>query len=281
MKTGLVLEGGGLRGMYTVGVLDLLLEKHLMPDYCIGVSAGACNGASYVAKQRGRNWRINMEYIDDPRYIGLGNVVKKHSLIGMDFLFEEMSDSILPFDYDTFFDNPCEFVVVVSDTFTGRPVYFDKKHIRRGDMRVIKASASLPGFSPAVAYEGRHYLDGGTTDSIPFRRALEDGCDRVIVVLTQDRGYKKEPSSMRPIYHTMLRNSPQMIRALDHRHEMYNRQRKELWKLEQEGKALLVVPSHPLDVSRFERDKDRLDELYQLGQTDAMEKLEQIRAWLG
>lgn len=281
MKTGLVLEGGGLRGMYTVGVLDLFLENHLMPDYCIGVSAGACNGASYVARQLGRNKRINMEYIDDPRYISLRNMVRQHSLFGLDFLFEEMSDNILPFDYDTFFSNPCEFVVVVSDTFTGRPAYFDKSHIKKGDMRVLKASASLPGFSPAVEYQGRNYLDGGTTDSIPFRHALEDGCDRVIVILTQDRAYKKGPSSMRPVYHTMLRNAPQMIRALDRRHEMYNRQRKDLWKLEEEGKAILVVPSRPLDVSRFERDKERLEALYELGQADAREKLDQICAWIG
>jgi predicted patatin/cPLA2 family phospholipase len=265
MKLGLVLEGGGLRGIYTVGVLDCLLDNHIMADYCIGVSAGACNGVSYVSKQRGRNLRVNLDYIKDPRYIGLGNMKREGSVFGMHFIFHEIPEKYEPFDYDTFFENPCEFITVVTDVETGKPAYFDKEELRQHDNTILEASSSIPGFAPVVYYKGKGYLDGGTTDSIPVRKALEDGCDKVIVVRTRDRGFRKKPEGMSKFYHKKLKDLPEIVRALEERHVMYNETVEEVDRLEKEGKVLVLAPEKPLHISRFERNLHKLKQGYCLG----------------
>ncbi|MFR9190076.1 MAG: patatin family protein, partial [Anaerotruncus massiliensis (ex Togo et al. 2019)] len=222
MKIGLVLEGGGMRGLYTNGVLDCLMDNHFEADYVIGVSAGACSGVSYVSGQRGRSYRVNTGYVDDKRYVGFESLVKTKSMFGMDFIFDEIPNHLDPFDYEAFLASPMEFVTGVTDADTGRPVYFTKEAVRPGDSTLLRASSSIPVFSPVVEFMGGRYLDGGTSDPIPVQKALDDGCDRVVVVLTRDRSYEKSPEGIRPVYRHIFHDSPGMVRTLDTRHEVYN-----------------------------------------------------------
>lgn len=276
MKIGLVLEGGGMRGLYTTGVLDCFLDHDIMTDYVIGVSAGACHGVSYLSKQRGRSFRINTAYLKDNRYLSLRNFLKTKSLFGMDFIFDEIPHKLDIFDYDTFLNSPCEYKLAVTDVNTGKPVYFDKKHLNH-DSTILKASCSIPIFSPIVEYQNGLYLDGGTSDSIPVKKALEDGCDYLIIVLTRDREYSKKPESFRGIYSKVFKKYPKMIECLDNRHLMYNETLTFIKQLEQDGKALVIAPSHPLDISRFEKNMDKLNDLYQLGYNDTLKKLNIIQ----
>ncbi len=276
MKTGLVLEGGGMRGLYTIGVLDCLMDSQFMADYVIGVSAGACNGVSYISGQRGRSLRVNTNYLDDERYVSLKSFLKTKSMFGMDFLFDEIPNRLEPFDYDAFFANPCEFTAGVTDVETGKPAYFDKSHFDH-DCTVLRASSSIPVFSPMVRYQGGSYLDGGTSDPIPVKRALEDGCDRVIVVLTRDAGYVKRPESFRAVYRRMFRNYPAMVETLDRRHEMYNQTRSDLRELVKQGRAIVIAPEKPVEISRFEKNLKKLTALYKTGMTDAAKRLAALR----
>lgn len=273
MKTGLVLEGGGLRGVFTAGVLDAFLDGNFHADYVIGVSAGAANGVSYVSGQRERGLRTNTDYLHDPRYMGLHSLLLHRSLFGMDFIFHEIPQHLDPFDYQAFQENPCEFWTGAIDIRTGETVYFGKEEIG-DDLEALRATTSLPLLSQPVAYRGRLLLDGGTADPIPVRRALADGCDRVVVVLTRERGYRKPAQSFRAVYRSAFRRYPAMIRALDTRHRIYNDTLDFLAGLECGGTAAVIAPATPPQVRRIERDRDKLLALYQEG-------LEAGRALLG
>lgn len=280
MKVGLVLEGGGMRGLYTSGVLDYFLDQQIFVDYVIGVSAGACNGVSYLSKQKGRNYRVNTNYVSDKRYLSLSNFIKTKSLFGMDFIFDEIPHQLDLFDYETFLSSPSEYKLGVTDVLTGRPVYFDKTHLDH-DSTILKASSSIPVFSPIIEYQNGLYLDGGTTDSIPVKQALKDGCDHVIIVLTRDRNYIKKPESFRFIYSKVLKAYPNLIQALDNRHLMYNETLKFIKELEQQGKATIIAPSSPLEISRFEKDVSKLKNIYELGYLDASKKFDQLKELQG
>lgn len=280
MKVGLVLEGGGMRGLYTSGVLDYFLDQQIFVDYVIGVSAGACNGVSYLSKQKGRNYRVNTNYISDKRYLSLSNFIKTKSLFGMDFIFDEIPHQLDLFDYETFLSSPSEYKLGVTDVLTGRPIYFDKTHLDH-DSTILKASSSIPVFSPIIEYQNGLYLDGGTTDSIPVKQALKDGCDHVIIVLTRDRNYIKKPESFRFIYSKVLKAYPNLIQALDNRHLMYNETLKFIKELEQQGKATIIAPSSPLEISRFEKDVSKLKNIYELGYLDASKKFDQLKELQG
>ena len=273
MKTGLVLEGGGLRGVFTAGVLDAFLDGNFHADYVIGVSAGAANGVSYVSGQRERGLRTNTDYLHDPRYMGLRSLLLHRSLFGMDFIFHEIPQHLDPFDYQAFQENLCEFWTGAIDIRTGETVYFGKEEIG-DDLEALRATTSLPLLSQPVAYQGRLLLDGGTADPIPVRRALADGCDRVVVVLTLERGYRKPAQSFRAVYRSAFRRYPAMIRALDTRHRIYNDTLDFLAVLECGGTAAVIAPATPPQVRRIERDRDKLLALYQEG-------LEAGRALLG
>ncbi len=279
MKTGLVLEGGGMRGMYTIGVLDRFLNADIAFGYVIGVSAGACNGVSYVARQKGRNYRVNTRHILDKRYISLSNLIRERSLFGMNFLFDTVPNTLEPFDYETFLTSPTEFVVGVTDVHLGRPDYFTKEALDH-DTTALCASSSIPGFSPMVSFRGKQYLDGGTADPIPFKKALADGCDRLVVVLTRDRAYRKAPERLRPFYRTLYRQYPALIELLDRRYLIYNRTLEDLHALEQAGRALVLSPGQPLEIGRFEKDPRRLSAAAQLGYHDAVAAEQKIKAFL-
>lgn len=278
MKIGLVLEGGGMRGLYTIGVLDCFHDRGFYPDYVVGVSAGACNAVSYLSGQRGRNFRINTEYVSDKRYVSLHSYLKTKSMFGMDFIFNEIPNSLDPFDYEALRASPVEFYMGVTDVQTGKPVYFPKEYAHE-NTDVLRASSAIPVFSPMVEIEGRQYLDGGTSDAIPVRRALEDGCDRLIVVLTQHRDYCKKPEKFRAVYRRTYKDYPQMVETLDRRHAMYNGTLKLIRKLEQRGKALVIAPQEPVKLSRFEKDIQKLTSLYKSGMLDAQIAYAQIEAF--
>lgn len=274
-KVGLVLEGGGMRGLYTSGVLDWFHDKQIKMDYIIGVSAGACNGVSYVSEQRKRNYKINTSYVTDKRYVSLSNFIKTKSMFGMDFIFDEIPHQLEIFDYDTFLSSSCQYVTGVTDVHTGQPAYFDKDSLAY-DSTVLRASSSIPVFSPIVNYQGGKYLDGGTSDPIPVRKAIEDGCDKVVVVLTRERGYVKSPEKFRFVYKRMFKQYPKMIDLLDRRHEIYNESLLYVNQLEKEGRAIVIAPSTPVTISRFEKNIEKLDDLYQLGIHDAQSTYEPL-----
>lgn len=277
MKTGLVLEGGGMRGVYTTGALDCFQDNGLTFDYVIGVSAGACHATSYLSGQRGRSFQINVEYSQDKRYISLRNYLRTKSVFGMDFIFHEIPDRLLPFDYEAMGKNPTEFVVGVTDVLTGQPFYFTNP---KTDMvnTVVAASSAIPIFSPMVEIEGKQYLDGGTADPIPVKKSLEDGCDKVVVILTRPRGYQKQPEGFRKIYRRKFKKYPAMAEALDRRHEIYNDTLKFIETLEKEGRAIVLAQTSPIPIGRFEKDPAKLRALYELGMKDAANRLDEIRA---
>jgi len=268
MKTGLVLEGGGMRGVYTAGVLRGLIDRGLWVDYVIGVSAGATNAANFVSRQAERLWSSTGALARDKRYMGVGSWLKTGSYMNMDFTFNVLANELDPFDYDTFRASPTEMMTVVTNAETGVVEYHPKADIPRGDYRLLMASSSLPVFSPPVDIDGAVYYDGGVVDPIPVERALADGCDRVIVVLTQPEGYQKGPQKGKHIYPIILRKYPKITEILRRRHETYNKLLLRVKELEKAGVALVLRPSRDTGVKRASRDEAVLREAYALGLED-------------
>ena len=263
MKTGLVLEGGGLRGIYTVGVLDVMMEQGLFPDYAVGVSAGAANAVSYLSGQKGRGYRVNMEYLGDKRYMSLSNLIRKRSLFGMDLIFDEIPNSLDVLDYDAIQRSPIEFYTGVTSCEDGRALYFGKEYLTH-DCNLLCASASIPILSQPVEIDGIPCVDGGVADPIPVQKALDDGCDQIIAVLTQPRGYRQSPMRMRPAYHRMLRRYPRLVQTLDRRHTVYNACLAQLEQLEHCLRAFVIAPSRPLPTSWMCKDPARMQETYEI-----------------
>lgn len=267
MKIGVVLEGGGMRGIYTVGVLDAFTKYNFMPDYLIGVSAGASNGVSYISRQEGRALRTNINYIGDRRYLSWSNYIKTGSLFGMDFLYEEIPQKLDPFDYESFFKNPCDFKVGVTNAETGKAEFYGKDSLRDG-ATVLKASSSIPLVANPVNYRGNTYFDGGTAAPIPVGEALKDGCDKVIVVLTRDRNFIKPPLRCFPLVAWKMKEYPAMVDLLKRHHEVYRENQEEIRRLEKEGKAMVIAPAAPLQIDRFEKSRERLLAVYHQGLAD-------------
>ena len=277
-RVGLVLEGGGMRGSYTLGILDVLLEEKLYFPYVIGVSAGACNAASYASRQAGRGQRIVETYLPDRRYLSLSNLLRKeHSMFGMDFIFNEIPAKYEQFDYDTFYGAGTRTVIGVTDVQSGQARYVENP--RREVLNdYFRASSSIPLFSPIVTVEGGNYLDGGTSDPIPFDEALRH-CDKVVVVLTRPRDYVKSAVPMMGLYRRMLRTYPDMVKTIRLRHEVYNAQRKRLATLEKEGRALVFYPEK-MDVDVFEKKPERLHAVYEEGAAQARTQMAALRGFL-
>jgi predicted patatin/cPLA2 family phospholipase len=278
-ETGLVLEGGGMRGLYTAGVLEYFMSKELYFPYVIGVSAGACMGASYLARQRGRNRRVNLDYIDDKRYISLSNYLRRRELFGMDFIFDEIPNNLVPFDTGTLLRNPEEFVIVTTDCETGEPTYYRKQDYDAASLpTLLRASSSLPFVASSVHYRGRQLLDGGISDPIPIRKAESDGFQKNVVILTKPRGYFKKPSRMTKII--KYRDHPIINEKLGVRYRHYNETLYDVSKRERDGNAFVISPSRSLKVSRTERNRERLQALYELGWNDAKAQFEALQEFL-
>lgn len=275
-KVGLVLEGGGMRGLYTAGVLDFFLDKGMFFHDIVGVSAGACNAVSYVSKQRGRNFKVNTDYIRDKRYLNLGGMFTTGSIFGMDFLFEEIPNKLVPFDYDSYYNSGMHLNVVVTNCETGRAEYLDGSHKTLVN-QYLRASSSIPMFAPVVEIEGKKYLDGGTSDSIPIGFSQKQGNTKHIVVVTRNDGYVKKPEPFGWTYRNKYKQYPQLIHTIQNRHNMYNHTLKELKALEVSGGAIVIRPSKPIEIGRFEKNVDKLKVLYENGYEDAKALYEQIK----
>ena len=267
MKTGLVLEGGALRTIYSCGVLDSFLDAQLpLPDYFVGVSAGAAYGTSYLARQNRRNLKLITSYAGDRRYMGVRNMLnpKNKSYFGLKFAYDTIPNELVPFDYDAFQAYPGTAEAVVTNIATGEAEYLPIPRNERYN-KTILASTSIPLMFPVVEIDGNEYLDGGCADAIPWKHALEVGCDRLLVVLTRERDYRKEPDgSIRAIARTFKKN-PEFVEAMRTRAERYNQDREELFQAEREGRVLVLAPEDTLGCSRTERDTEILRALWQQG----------------
>lgn len=276
---GLVLEGGGMRGVYTAGVLDLFMERNLYVPYVIGVSAGACNALSYLSGQIGRNRKVTIDYVDHPRYLGIRNLVREKSLFGMKLIFEDIPLRLEPFDFDAFHRSKQTFVAGVTDCVTGKPAYF-RNTPQRDMLAVVRASSSLPFLSPIQYIDGRPYLDGGIADPIPINQSAADGNRKHIVVLTRNRGYRKAPTRSAWLAKVRYAKFPGLVRALETRHEVYNRTLDEISRMEANGEAFVIQPVEPLQVGRYEKNRDRLQALYEQGYRDAARRFDEMLAWM-
>lgn len=270
-----------MRGMFTAGVIDVMMENGVEYDGMIGVSAGACFGCNYKSRQPGRGARYNIRYCRDPRYSGFRSLVRTGNIYGADFCYREIPERLDPFNYEAFAQNPMEFYVVCTDVNTGKPVYHRLSHAGPGGMEWIQASASMPMVSRVVRVGGMELLDGGISDSIPLRFFERIGYDRCVVVLTQPEGYVKEPNKMLPLARVTLRRYPEMIAAMARRHEMYNQTTAYVCRREREGAAFVIRPKAPLKVGHVEHDPEKLRAVYELGRAAGAENLEALRAFLG
>jgi len=279
-QVGLVLEGGGMRGVYTAGVLEYFLEQQLFFPYVIGVSAGACNAASYLSKQKGRNKTVTVQYASDPRYISWKNYMKNRQFFGMDFIFDEIPNKHVPYDYDVFYNSPTEFVVGTTDCVTGEPVYFNKQDYGKELLKVLRASSSLPFVAPEISYQDKILLDGGISDPIPIKKAQRDGFTKNIVILTRNEGYEKKPSKFHFLVNRKYPDYKGLQNALRTRYQTYNETVSYLEKEEKDGNALIIRPTKPLKVGRMERNPIRLEELYNQGYQDAKSRISNIINWI-
>lgn len=263
-NTGLVLEGGGMRGIFTVGVLDYLMDHHISFPYVIGVSAGASNGISYISRQRGRSYFSNIELLKKHNYIGWKNLLSGRGYIDLDFLFYEYPDRYYPFDYKTYEASPTRFVMVVSNCLTGRAEYIEEKQDRKRLLDACKASCSLPVMCPLSWLDGKPMVDGGVCDSIPIRHAQEEGYRKNVIILTRNKGYRK-PDKDFHLPSFIYRKYPAIHEALRLRYKSYNHTLDYIDELEAEDKVLVIRPQRPIEVGRTERDTRKLQALYEEG----------------
>ena len=279
MKTGLVIEGGGVRGIYAAGVLDVFLEHALRFDGLIGVSAGAIHGCSFLSNQKGRSLRYYMKYCKDPRFMSFRSWLTTGDIVGADFCYHEIPDKLDIYDHDAFLNSDTPFYVTCSNVEAGTPEY-----IRITDMRkqidYLRASASLPYFSRIVQIDGKKYLDGGATDSIPVTAFMDMGYERNVVILTRDAQYRKSPE-FRLLPKLIYHKYPSFAAALQNRHIVYNQTVEEIMELERQGKIFVIRPKEPLDVGRMETNPDKVQMAYEAGYSDAKQQIGQLNEWLG
>lgn len=280
MCISLVLEGDGIRGAYTAGVLDVLMDNNLFIRRTYAVSAGACNALSYLSKQRGRNFQILHDYIQDKRYMGFSSYRQTGSIFGFDFMFGELSHKLMPFNYKEFFRTQMELCVAATDCQTGQAVYFENKSFDDKFIPVI--ASSRPLVSPIVDFNHQKLLDGTVSAPIPIEKAIKDGYTHNIIVLTQNRAYIK-PNKPQPkpiIMHTKFRQYPRFIEALCSHAEVYNRERQICFDLEKKGQAIVIAPSVTISLKRYERDINKLQEVYDMGIADTKKLLQKIRRFI-
>ena len=278
---GLVLEGGGMRGLYTTGVLDFFMEKDLYFPYVIGVSMGACNGLSYVSRQKGRNKNININYVNDPRYLSYKNLIIRKELFGSEFIFDELPNKLEIFDIETFTKAKEKFVVAVTDCDKGEAVYFEKSECKDKDVYdVVKASSSLPFMAPVVKFQGLNLLDGGVADPIPIKKSIKDGNNKNVIILTRNDGYVKKPFKMKFLARKIYSQYKGLADAIVYRHKKYNSTLNYIEKLEKEGRAFVIRPGEILKVRRIEKDKNKLIELYNQGYREASQCYDKLQEWI-
>jgi predicted patatin/cPLA2 family phospholipase len=277
---GLVLEGGGMRGLYTSGVLDFFMEKDLYFPYVIGVSMGACNGASYISRQKGRNKRINIKYINDPRYLSCRNLIRKKGLFSIDFAYDEVPNKLEIFDTKTFHEAKEKFIIGTTDCDTGEPVYFEKTDCVDSILDIIRASSSLPFLSPVVRHKGMNLLDGGVIDPVPIKKSIKDGNNKNVIILTGNKGYVKKPFKMKFLAKTIYPKYKGLVEAMVNRYRIYNETIKYIEELEKDGKVFIIRPDEVLKVKRIEKDKEKLLGLYNQGYEEGKKCYDKLKKWI-
>ena len=283
MKTGLVLEGGALRGLYTMGIVDVLIEEHIFFDGMIGVSAGAAFGCNYKSQQSGRVLRYNQRFAHDWRFCSVRSWLCTGDLFGADFGYHQVPEELDPFDFKAFNAHPTAFWLVATDVETGKAVY--KQITKRMHMdevcEWIRASSSMPLVSQYVEINGQKLLDGGLADSIPLKFFNEQGYERNIVILTQPRSYTKQPNRLMPLMRMIYHRQPRFVETIARRHDMYNEQLRYVAEQEKMGKAFVIAPEAKLPIQHITHDPKRMQRTYDMGRQQALALLSQIKAFLG
>ena len=263
-NTALVLEGGGLRGVFTCGVLDCFMDKGIRFPFTVGVSAGACNGLSYMSGQRGRAKSSNIDLMDKHHYVGFKYLLTQGCIMDYKLLFEDFPEKIIPYDYEAYFANTDRFVMVATNCLTGKAEYLEEKSDSKRVMDIVRASSSLPYVTKITYVDGVPMLDGGIADSIPVEYARSQGYERMVVVLTRNKGYRKNEKQL-PVPKFIYRKYPELRKTLASRNAQYNRTMEMIERLEDEGRMTVIRPVHPIEVDRMEKDTDKLRSLYQEG----------------
>lgn len=277
----LVLEGGSLRCLFTSGVIDTLIEQDIELSYVNGVSAGSMCGMNYVSKQVGRTRKINIEYVRDKRYLSFRNMMKNRLIFNFEFLFGELSQTLVPFDFETFHNSSQRFTAVATRCKTGQPEYFEKG-VCEDIISAVQASSSMPVLSKMVMMDGKKYLDGGVSMPIAYQKALDEGYGKIVVVLTREQGYRKTVVSKwtQKAYDRYFEPLPEFLASLNEVPQRYNRMQEELEELEAQGRIFIIRPSTPVLVSRVEKDVRKLEALYQAGRQAAESAMPALKAYL-
>lgn len=280
MKKGLILEGGAMRGLFTAGVMDVLMENNITFHGAVGVSAGAAFGCNYKSHQIGRVLRYNTRFCNDKRYCGFHSFVTSGNIYNTDFCYNEVPLKHAPFDFETYRNDPMEFYVVATDVDTGKAEYTLYEGREEYGFDRIRASASMPLVSKIVEIDGRRYLDGGIADSIPVRFFESLGYDRNVAVLTQPRSYRKKKNSLLPLIKLKYRRYPNFVKAVAERHLMYNETLDYIAERERQGKLVVIAPETDLPISKIEKDPEHLRQAYEEGRRIASLKLDEIKRYL-
>ena len=279
IEAGLVVEGGGMRGVYTAGVLDYFMEKNLYFDDCYGVSAGACHISSYVSKQIGRSIKVTLDYINDKRYCSVNSLIKTGDMFGVEMLYDIIPNKLELYDYETFNKFKGNFYSVVTNCKTGKAEYIKIKDMKK-DIIAVRASSSLPLLSRIVEINGKEYLDGGITDSIPIKKSIKDGHKKNVVILTRDKTYRKSKPKFLSFFKLKYKKYPNLVKAIENRYKMYNETLDFLEEEKAKNEVFIIQPKLPVKISRIEKDKDKLKELYNQGYEDAKELYEDLMKFL-
>lgn len=279
-QAGLILEGGGMRGVFTAGVLDFFLDKNIEFSSCYGVSAGACNACSYLSKQKGRSYDVIADYIGDKRYCSLYSLLTTGDIFGADFLYNVIPNRLNPFDYETFRSYRGKFYSVMTDCKTGLAVYYPVRDLKK-DMDAIRASSSLPLVSRMVSVNGRRYLDGGIADSIPLRRSIKDGNRKNVVVLTRSADYRKPPFKLNGLISLRYLAHPELAKGVRHRSDRYNDTLDFIRSEEEKGNAFVIRPIQTMNIGRIEKNPKKLRQLYREGYRSAARCFDELQDFLG
>jgi predicted patatin/cPLA2 family phospholipase len=281
-KNGLIVEGGGMKCAYSAGILDRFLDDGICFDECIGVSAGSGNLASYLANQRERNLHFYTIYQKHPEYLGMRNYLKTGSYFNLQYIYGTITNStgIDPVDYQTLMNNPAEYYLTATNAETGKAEYLSRNDMKKDDFRAIMASCAIPVVCKPIELNGKLYFDGGVSDSIPVQKALDDGCDKLVVLLENPRSFVRQSQKYKPFYHVILRNYPEVVKKIDDRHLRYYEVIAQIKKLEAKGKAFVFAPSQEGKVKTTTKDSQDIHEQYNLGVADYDAGREELKKFL-
>ncbi len=278
-QAGLVLEGGGFKGIYTSGVLDFFLDKGIDFSSCYGVSAGACTLCSFLSRQRGRAYHVTVDYLEDKNYCSLYSLIKTGDLFGADMCYRKIPEELYPYDYESYEKYQGTFYSVVTNIESGQPEYIPIKDMKN-EIDAVRASASLPLVSRNVSFQGKLYLDGGISDAIPLRQSIKDGNHKNVVIMTKEAGYRRKPSSMTSLIKLRYKKYPKVYELMKNRHTIYNATLDFIEEQIKEGNVFLIQPKKASQVGRIEKDRIKLKALYEEGYQEAEECYQDLMKFL-